>query len=147
MKITITMNGKKTSVTTRSTISISDIKKKYLTAILGHELSAQESSEYTLTLNDKELDESKQLEELKLSSFDLICTPKNLKIIQIFWKSQNNPFVLKITDSISISEIIASIVGKNQVNDYFLTERNSSIVLHSSISTSTDLTSILPVVP
>ena len=141
------MNGKKTSVTTRSTISISDIKKKYLTAILGHELSAQESSEYTLTLNDKELDESKQLEELKLSSFDLICTPKNLKIIQIFWKGQNKPFVLKITDSISISEIIASVVGKNQVNDYFLTERNSSIVLHSSISTSTDLTSILPVVP
>ena len=67
------MNGNKISVSAYKNSLISTLKAKYLKSILDHKPTSEELSNYYLRNEDRELDDSKQIGELNLSSYNLEC--------------------------------------------------------------------------
>ena len=60
--------------------------------------------------------------------------------VKVFVDNEETPRVLEFVKSISVSTIVEHIVGKEKREEYFLTERFSSIVVKSKITASLDLT-------
>ena len=112
-----------------------------MTKLLGHQLTAEELSNYYLSNNDRELDESKQIGELKLSSYNLECMP--YQRVRIFAEGDNEPQVITFGQSISVEQIISTVVGSDFLDSCCITKIGSSIVLKNIISTSCDLARIL----
>ena len=72
------MNGKKISISVSAYKNslLSTLKEKYLKSVLDHKPTSEELSNYYLSHNDLELDESKQIGESNLSSYNLECCYK-----------------------------------------------------------------------
>ena len=141
IKLSISMNGKKTSVSAYKNVLLSTLKAKYLKYVLDHKPTSEELSNYYLNHNDLELDESKQIGELNLSSYNLECMP--YQRVRIFAEGENEPQVIKFGQSISVEQIISTVVGSDFLDSCCITEIGSSIVLKNIISTSCDLARIL----
>ena len=135
------MNNQRLSFTAKRDVSLLIIKRHYLNKLLGHQLTAEELSNYYLSHNDLELDESKQIGELKLSSYNLECML--FQRVRIFAEGEDHPNVIKFYKSISVKQIIAAMNKRVRTHASFLTLLNSSIVLKNIISTSCDLARIL----
>ena len=135
------MNGKKTSVPAYKNTLLSTLKAKYLKSVLDHKPTSEELSNYYLSHNDLELDESKQIGELNLSSYNLECMP--YQRVRIYAEGENEPQVIKFGQSISVEQIISTVVGSDFLDSCCITEIGSSIVLKNIISTSCDLARIL----
>ena len=135
------MNGKKTSVSAYKNVLLSTLKAKYLKYVLDHKPTSEELSNYYLNHNDLELDESKQIGELKLSSYNLECMP--YQRVRIYAEGDNEPQVITFGKSISVEQIISTVVGSDFLDSCCITEIGSSIVLKNIISTSCDLARIL----
>ena len=135
------MNNQRLSLTAKRDVSLLIIKRHYLNKLLGHQLTAEELSNYYLSHNDLELDESKQIGELKLSSYNLECMP--YQRVRIFAEGDNEPQVIKFGQSISVEQIISTVVGSDFLDSCCITEIGSSIVLKNIIFTSCDLARIL----
>ena len=138
VKITISMNEKKLSVSVYENSLLSTLKEKYLKYILDHKPTSEELSNYYLSHKDNELDESKQIGELHLSSYYLECMLVHK--VQVFEEGNNEPHVIKFGKSISVEQIVSTVVGSDFIDSCYLTKANSSIVLKNAISTSLDLT-------
>ena len=134
------MNNQRLSFIAKRNVSLLIVKKQYLTKALGHQLTAEELSNYYLSHNDLELDESKQIGELNLSSYNLECML--FQIVRIYAQGENHPLVIKFYKSISVEQIIAAITKRVRTHASFLTLLNSSIVLKNDITTSCDLARI-----
>ena len=141
VKLSISMNGKKTSVSAYKNTLLSTLKAKYLEYVLDHKPTSEELSNYYLSHNDLELDESKQIGKLKLSSYNLECMP--YQRVRIYAEGENEPQVIKFGQSISVEQIISTVVGSDFLDSCCITEIGSSIVLENIISTSCDLARIL----
>ena len=135
------MNNQRLSLTAKRNVGLFIIKRHYLTKLLGRQLTAEELSNYYLSHNDRELDESKQIGELKLSSYNLECML--FQRVRIFAEGDNEPQVITFGKSISVKQIIAAMNKRVRTHASFLTLLNSSIVLKNIISTSCDLARIL----
>ena len=139
--LTIAMNSRRLSFTAKSNASLLLIKKHYLTHLLGHQPTAEELSNYYLSHKDLKLDDSKQIGELNLSSYNLECML--FQRVRIFAEGENHPHVIKFCRSVSVKQIIAAMTKTVRILSPCLTLLNSSIVLKNVISTSCDLARIL----
>ena len=135
------MNGKKASISSPKYNSLYNIKCAYLKYYLGHNPSSEEISEYVLSIKGKELDESKEIGKLNLSSYNLDCV--HVKIVRVFVEGKDAPQAIRFTKSISVAQILSELDGNISTHSFILTEINSSIVLKDDITNSLDLTCIL----
>lgn len=136
--LTIAMNNKKLSFSLKRNVRLRNIKKYFLTKLCGHEPTSEELSNYYLSHKDNELDESKQIGELHLSSYYFECMLVHK--VQVFVEGNNEPHVIKFGKSISVEQIVSTVVGSEFIDSCYATKTNSSIVLKNVISTSLDLT-------
>ena len=135
------MNGNKISVSAYKNSLISTLKAKYLKSILDHKPTSEELSNYYLSNEDRELDDSKQIGELNLSSYNLECML--FQRVRIFSEGEDEPQVIEFGKSISVEQILSTVVGSDFLDSCCLTKISSSIVLKNVISTSCDLARIL----
>lgn len=65
---------------------------------------------------------------------------KSVSTIRVFQKNGTQPIEIPFTQSISINKVISKIVGSRNPELFFLTKRNSSIVLEGDLCASMDVT-------
>lgn len=119
-------------------ISLRKIKVLTIQKILGHNPSNDELARFVLCMNGTELDESKTASDLNLANCVIECIEREEKCIHIYDNINKEISKVKFKKSISISEILSRVFG-DMASDFYLTEKESSIVLKNDITTSTDV--------
>lgn len=119
------------------------IKRSFLNSLLDEAPSSEELSEYSLYYKGEKLDEMKLLSELEVSSYTFDCVREAKKTIRVFNHKERQPTEISFSNSISVNEVISRSVGKNAIHSFFLTKRNSAIVLKDDFYASLDVTCTL----
>ena len=116
------------------------IKRSFLNSLLDEAPSSEELSEYSLYHYGEKLDETKLLGELEVSSYTFDCVRKAKNTIRVFSQKERQPTEIPFSKPISVNEVISRSVGKNATHSFFLTKRNSAIVLKDDLCASLDVT-------
>lgn len=116
------------------------IKRSFLNSLLDEAPSSEELSEYSLYHNGEKLDETKLLGELEVSSYTFDCVRMAKNTIRVFSQKERQPTEIPFSKPISVNEVISRSVGKNATHSFFLTKRNSAIVLKDDLCAPLDVT-------
>ena len=122
-----------------------NLKKSILKKIIGHVPSQDELARYALRLNGLALDEKKTVRDLKLSDCVIDLVEQEESYVHAFDNNNEEVDNIKFEGSISIPKLLADIFS-DMKDDYFVTLKESSIVLVKDITTSTDVTSRIMIV-
>lgn len=143
IKVIVKMGPKSLKMEMSKQKELAAIKRSSLNSLLDEAPSSEELSEYSLFYKGEKLDETKQLGELGLSSYTFECVRKAGKTIRVFSQHSSEPTELLFYKSISVNEVLTRTVGKNAIHSFFLTKRDSAIVLKDDLCVSLDVTCIL----
>ena len=141
--VVVKMEPKKLKMNIPKQKQLAAIKRSFLNSLLDEAPSSEELSEFSLYYKGEKLDETKQLGELEVSSYTFDCVRKAKKTIRVFNSTERQPTEISFSKSISVNEVISRSVGKNANYSFFLTKRNSAIVLKDDLCTSLDVTCTL----
>ena len=122
------------------------LKKSTVKKIIGHVPSQDELARYTLRLNGLALDEKKTVRDLKLSDCVIDLVEQEEDYVHAFDSNNEEVDNIKFEGSISINELLSILVADEMKDDYFVTLKESSIVLVKDITSSTDVTSRIMIV-
>lgn len=134
------MDNSKVRIPTVGQRTVSEIKRTFLASHLDSIFSSIDLSAYALWYKGKELDEEKQLADLDISNYNFECVLRTKHTIRVFIMNKTQPVEILFYQSISVNDILSKIDGDNGVRSFFLTKRNSSIVLTDDLCTSLDVT-------
>ena len=121
------------------------LKKSTVKKIIGHVPSQDELARYTLRLNGLALDEKKTVRDLKLSDCVIDLVEQEEDYVHAFDNNNEEVDNIKFEGSISIPKLLSDIFSDLK-DDYFVTLKESSIVLVKDITSSTDVTSRIMIV-
>ena len=121
------------------------LKKSTVKKIICHVPSQDELARYTLRLNGLALDEKKTVRDLKLSDCVIDLVEQEENYVHAFDNNNEEVDNIKFEGSISIPKLLSDIFSDLK-DDYFVTLKESSIVLVKDITSSTDVTSRIMIV-
>lgn len=121
---------------------IEELKKDVVKKILDHVPSELEFNCFSLSYNGLTLEESKTIEECKVIGKEIDCNEEDDSHICVYDILDDFQKDIHFNTSISIAKVLQCVVGKC-ADEYFLTEKGSSIVLRNALSSSTDVTRII----
>ena len=116
------------------------LKKSTVKKIIGHVPSQDELARYALRLNGLALDEKKTVRDLKLSDCVIDLVEQEENYVHAFDNNNEEVDNIKFEGSVSIPKLLSDIFSDLR-DDYFVTLKESSIVLVKDITSSTDVTS------
>ena len=141
--VVVKMEPKRLKMCISKQKNLAAINQSFLNSLLDEAPSSEELSEYSLYYKGEKLDETKQLDELEVSSYTFDCVRKARNTIRVFNSKERQPIEIPFSKSISVNEVIFRSVGKNATYSFFLTKRNSAIVLKDDLYASLDVTCTL----